>query len=531
MVSATALAPVSAAEARSKYRSPRIAFQNTSSGSPLLLLVSLKKQRVRAFDLSGEISSSRISSGKPGFDTPTGVFSVLEKKVFHRSNIYAGAPMPHMQRLTWSGIALHAGVVPGYRASHGCIRLPASFAKSLFGITTVGSRVIVTSDEVEPIPFSHPNLIKPLPAENPPALARFGDTKVAANDRMQGISEIPRLFGVTPALAEAARDPEAFLPSRPRSRAEAKLIATTKLKKIQDSLRDARTAKEVATEKAAAAVAASKALAPKVEDANKVLAGLRKSIAEAEKNLAGTIAAFKAYHRGTAAGSQTKSEAELEKAILGARTDVDTARANFVRAQLEFATVLGSAATAEKTRTDAVADVQHSAALLRAAQRDLAENNKETDRNNKKISVFISMKDERIYVRQGHEPLLEAPIAVDDPRRRYGTHVFTAMRYDASGDNLDWRLVSAQLPQQGFVEEDDQRRGKKKRRARTKTMPYSEEASVQQASDALDSFTMSSEIQDTIAHLVRPGTSVIISDHELPANENGLGTEFVVLTR
>jgi lipoprotein-anchoring transpeptidase ErfK/SrfK len=90
--------------------------------SPLLLLVSIRKQRIRAFDVTGELNSSRISTGMRGFDTPTGVFSVLEKQTYHESNIYEGAPMPFMQRLTWSGIALHAGVVPGYRASHGCIR-------------------------------------------------------------------------------------------------------------------------------------------------------------------------------------------------------------------------------------------------------------------------------------------------------------------------------------------------------------------------------------------------------------------------
>ncbi|MEQ1669739.1 MAG: L,D-transpeptidase family protein, partial [Hyphomicrobium sp.] len=179
--------------------------------SPLLLHVSIKKQRVRVFDANGEVTSSRISSGQPGFDTPTGVFSILEKNEYHESNIYEGAPMPHMQRLTWSGIALHAGVVPGYRASHGCIRLPASFAQSLFGLTKVGARVVVSPDDVEPVRFDHPNLFKPLPAETPRSAGlqiAQETTQVAANDASpnadtSGLNEIPQLIGISPALAEA----------------------------------------------------------------------------------------------------------------------------------------------------------------------------------------------------------------------------------------------------------------------------------------------------------------------------------------
>ena len=92
---------------------------------------------------------------RPGHRTPTGVFSVIGKERWHRSNIYSGAPMPFMQRITWSGVAMHAGVVPGYPASHGCIRLPAGFAPQLFGMTKMGARVVVTPRDVEPVEFSH----------------------------------------------------------------------------------------------------------------------------------------------------------------------------------------------------------------------------------------------------------------------------------------------------------------------------------------------------------------------------------------
>ena len=120
------------AQAR-RVAAPNPAQTQSRAPSPLLVLISIRKQRLRVFDINGQITESRISSGKPGFDTPTGVFSILEKHVVHASNIYEGASMPNMQRITWSGIALHAGIVPGYRASHGCVRLPFGFSKQQIG--------------------------------------------------------------------------------------------------------------------------------------------------------------------------------------------------------------------------------------------------------------------------------------------------------------------------------------------------------------------------------------------------------------
>ena len=97
--------------------------------------------------------------------TPTGIFSILEKNRYHYSNLYGGAPMPFMQRVTNSGVAMHAGDLPGYPASHGCIRLPYSFARSLFGITDVGARVIISNEDLTPAEFNSPRLIAPLPPD------------------------------------------------------------------------------------------------------------------------------------------------------------------------------------------------------------------------------------------------------------------------------------------------------------------------------------------------------------------------------
>lgn len=117
---------------------------------PVTMIVSLKAQRAFVYRNGVPIGVSTISSGMRGHETPTGVFTILQKDVDHKSNLYSGAPMPFMQRLTWDGIALHAGALPGYPASHGCVRLPLAFAKLLFAVTRLGLTVVITNDALVP---------------------------------------------------------------------------------------------------------------------------------------------------------------------------------------------------------------------------------------------------------------------------------------------------------------------------------------------------------------------------------------------
>jgi hypothetical protein len=135
---------------------------------PVTVIISLKTQRAYAYRNGVPIGVSTVSTGKPGKETPTGVFTILQKAVKHRSNIYSNAPMPFMQRLTWDGIAMHAGQLPGYPASHGCVRLPAGFAKLLFGITSLGLTVVITDDPLAPEIAPAPTLLDPTaPQPNP----------------------------------------------------------------------------------------------------------------------------------------------------------------------------------------------------------------------------------------------------------------------------------------------------------------------------------------------------------------------------
>ena len=540
---AAAFAPPAPATARTTSLRPQIQSEAARTQSPVLVLVSIGKQRLRAFDAAGEVAQSRISSGRPGFDTPTGVFSVLEKSEYHESNIYEGAPMPFMQRLTWSGIAMHAGVVPGYRASHGCIRLPVSFAKSFFDITKVGARVIVTPDETQPLPFEHPNLFKPLPAETPKFASErtiTDTTQVAINDTVgDALSEMPRFLGVSAALAEAVRDPNAFVPERPRSRAEADRMFAQKAAKLQAALKTAETQKMAASEKAKIAVRDAEAVAGKLDAAKQIINPLHAAIDAADKKLAQARQAFRAYMGGTALAAASPKqtakdtersadrEAELEDAILDAAIDADGARNDLARREMDFAAAQAVSSATETARAAALDDVGQTLAQLHSIQSDLIETNKQTVRRSKSVAVLISLKAERIYIRLGQEPLLEAPITITDPGRRYGTHVFTAMRYGSDPNTFDWRLVSAHLPANVDADVD----GPSRKKRREASLPQTPETSARLARAALDSIKIPPDILETISELARPGASLIISDRELSASENGVGTDFGLLTR
>jgi lipoprotein-anchoring transpeptidase ErfK/SrfK len=141
-----------------RAQKPAIIKETTKPKGPLLISISIEEQRLKVYDSNGLYAETPISTGMRGHSTPMGVFSVIGKEKFHRSNIYSGAPMPYMQRITWSGVAMHAGVLPGYPASHGCIRMPMNFAIRMYGWTRMGARVVIAPGELSPVDFSHPLL-------------------------------------------------------------------------------------------------------------------------------------------------------------------------------------------------------------------------------------------------------------------------------------------------------------------------------------------------------------------------------------
>ena len=131
---------------------------NVAPAGPMLLIVNLKSQRGLLYRNGVPIGATTVSTGRTGYATPTGVFTILQKRIDHRSSTYDNAPMPYMQRLTWRGVALHAGNLPGYPASHGCIRLPLGFAKLLYGATRLGMTVVIANQEALPRSAPTPDL-------------------------------------------------------------------------------------------------------------------------------------------------------------------------------------------------------------------------------------------------------------------------------------------------------------------------------------------------------------------------------------
>jgi hypothetical protein len=131
------------------------------AGEPIMAIVSIKTQQVTFYDAAGWILRAPVSTGTKGRETPAGIFAVLEKDKDHHSSLYDDAWMPNMQRITWNGIALHGGPLPGYAASHGCVRMPYGFAEKLFDKTSIGMRVIISPNDAAPVEFSHPALFVP----------------------------------------------------------------------------------------------------------------------------------------------------------------------------------------------------------------------------------------------------------------------------------------------------------------------------------------------------------------------------------
>ena len=150
------------AEARdARPDTPTEAAAQRDAGEPIMAIVSIKTQQVTFYDADGWILRAPVSTGTTGRETPAGVFAVLQKEEEHHSSLYDDASMPHMQRLTWNGIAMHGGPLPGYAASHGCIRMPFGFAETLFDKTRIGMRVIISPNDAVPVEFSHAALFVP----------------------------------------------------------------------------------------------------------------------------------------------------------------------------------------------------------------------------------------------------------------------------------------------------------------------------------------------------------------------------------
>jgi L,D-transpeptidase catalytic domain len=324
---------------------------------PLQIIISIADQRVSLFDNGALIARSSVSTGTQGHPTPLGVFSVISKQRWHRSNLYSAAPMPYMQRITWSGIALHAGVVPGHPASHGCIRLKNDFAIRLWHLTKRGTRVIIAHGDVQPVEITNPHLFEPKAVSGSPEFqtATVAGKSVGTAAATQG------------SLVSNAESPEAASLQVPGS---------------------------------VPAASAPKKIVP--------------------------------------------------------------------------------------------------------------------------ISIFVSRKLSKLFVRQGFTPLFDVPVKVENPEEPLGTHVFTAMEFQNEGTAIRWTVVS--IPDE-FPRIEGATKG---REAPVKQTALSV-PSPDQANAVLNRIEIPQDTIERISKLLTPASSLIISDNGF-SHETGKDTDFIVVT-
>ncbi|AHB50396.1 hypothetical protein W911_15890 [Hyphomicrobium nitrativorans NL23] len=491
-----------------------------SSEGPLLLQVSLNDQRMYVYDRNGLVTQTRISSGRPGHDTPVGIYSILEKKVDHTSNIYLDAKMPHMQRLTQTGIALHGGVIPGHPASGGCVRLPFDFARRIFEHTSINERVVIAPDVRAPVAFSHPTLFSQLPSASR-SVIREGSAP-----RKSGIDVAETLLGISPAHAAtepAGRTLESAAEARVAKRdrlmaavtraAERRAAAAEAEKSAQQAVTDARAAARIAKTESSklsrAAAQARNALRQRERALKRAqsrvpkntqrvradrLAELQDGVKQEEARVAETAADAK---RSADASSKAAEKAEAaDAAIKSAQDAVKTARAEG-----------RDAASAESDAKTAVADFDR-----QEANRDLP------------VSVFISSKTGKIMIRQGFESVLEADVEIANPEVPLNTFVFTAIDWaDASKTHLTWMAVEVSENSDATGEEIRQRR----RGREVAELPP--ETNADRATRTLDRITISKEAAERIAEVVKPGSALIVSDYDKARSETRYrGTDFIV---
>ena len=316
---------------------------------PLVLVVSIGKQTVTVYDDNKVIAKSPISSGMSGHPTPTGIFSILEKNRYHYSNLYGGAPMPFMQRVTNSGVAMHAGDLPGYPASHGCIRLPYRFAQSLFGITDVGARVIISDEDLTPAEFNSPRLIAPLPPDNTAAAPSGPLANIIAASPAAAEGNVPRTRGAAAAarIAERSRLVSAIAEAEnARMAAQNQAIAAAAaVQEAKETIRKERTQEGSLAELARKAAKAADAAASRFTDLTAKMAKIDTSTlaaADLEKQSAeelaeetkmldaadAAVAAKRAANAQSAKAKQAVADAgALDKARKVATDDVKSAEA------------------------------------------------------------------------------------------------------------------------------------------------------------------------------------------------------------
>jgi lipoprotein-anchoring transpeptidase ErfK/SrfK len=452
----------------------------------LVIAVSINKQRVKVYDSNGLFAEAPVSTGMQGHPTPMGVFSIIQKHKWHRSNIYSNAPMPYMQRITWSGVAMHAGVLPGYPASHGCIRMPEAFAIKMWNWTRLGARVVVTPGDITPESFSHPLLPSTRAQPAPPAAAQEDNAPLGKKaDR-----------GAPDATLQNALDHIELRPSLGHSGAAAADSET--------ALRD----------KPQTADATGNA------PAGRALASLSDPPPTAKDDVTVDLVAKPA--REAKSGTGDVSDRAKEGNPLTAEVKADAPSPAEAKPEANSDAKDNSAADdgAAPKGQDRLPDAAKAAAEKAAATKRAGP-----------ISVLISGKDSKLYVRQNFAALFESPVTIAPSDRPLGTHVFTVDVDKKDPNVLHWSVVSLPTSAHRLFREDDQhpfmhRKGAHAARVEVKPRPLADTPS-----EALDRITIPPDVMARITEALTTGSSIIVADQGLNQGETGEGTDFIVSLR
>jgi hypothetical protein len=469
-----------------------------------------------------------------------GVFSVIQKHKLHHSNIYSNAPMPYMQRITWSGVALHAGVLPGYPASHGCIRMPMGFAVKMWNWTKMGARVIVAPGEIAtPASFSHPLLPslkivpQPVVAEEPhpdaPLAAKTDkgaalDAKpsnAAANLELRStvghnaMTPVGDVTAVTLREQTHTADAKSTLtmsdaPSGNNALAHEDHAAATDTDMVKaEGINKAESIKaDRATESGKPVDTATAEVKPLETDA---------SGKPEDKPAASTVDAPKVDVAEPAKAEATKSEVVKIEPARPDPAKADTAKSG------------DRPSEAVKASNDAGAGVPDAKPDAKKDQSRLAK--PEAPKRTGQIAVFISRKDSKIYVRQNFAPLFDAPVTIAPSDRPLGTHIFTAEVDKNDANALHWSAVSLPGSARSAQRSDDEERGSRRRKgalasAEAKPLPVPDSAT-----EALDRIKLPPDTMARISEALTTGSSIIVSDQGINQGETGEGTDFIVSLR
>jgi lipoprotein-anchoring transpeptidase ErfK/SrfK len=433
---------------------------------PLIIAISIEKQSLRIYDANGFFAETPISTGMRGHPTPMGIFSIIQKHKFHRSNIYSDAPMPYMQRITWSGVAMHAGVLPGYPASHGCIRMPMNFAVKMWGWTKMGARVVVTPGEITPSSFSHP------------LLTAQGPTPVAAAEKTT--------------------------PSGTKS----------------DKATVADTTTTSATSEAAPVLKREQAL---TADARSAQSGTPTTMSDATPPANGPASIGGTNDTSITGAKPAATATAATETVKASDAKIEPAKSSDNKAE---------ATKAEPTKTDAtVADLKKDQTRPSDADKAAAAKPDSTlaPKRAGQISVFVSRKDSKVYVRQNFAPLFEAPVTIASGDRPLGTHVFTAQADKDNPKLFHWSVVSLPATRHAELRDDDERVSR--RRKTVGAVEMKRAPLPDSPAEALDRIAIPADVMAKITDALSTGGSIIVSDQGITAGETGEGTDFIVSLR